>query len=189
MKIILCDVAQYIVSAWQHVMRDTTLDVEIIHADITQLTVGAVVSPANSFGFMDGGVDLRYSQFFGWHIQQRLQDRIKCVPFEELLVGQALSISTDNTQIPWVISAPTMRVPGRITDFTAIYLATRAAMAEADTLNIDSVAFPGMGTGTGGVPVRMAAQLMMKGILGAREKEPFPVSLQQLMRRTESFLI
>jgi len=36
---------------------------------ILDIECDAVVSPANSFGFMDGGIDLIYSQFFGWHVQ------------------------------------------------------------------------------------------------------------------------
>ena len=28
----------------------------------------AIVSPANSFGFMDGGIDMVYSKRFGWQM-------------------------------------------------------------------------------------------------------------------------
>ena len=28
----------------------------------------AIVSPANSFGFMDGGIDMVYSRHFGWQM-------------------------------------------------------------------------------------------------------------------------
>ena len=28
----------------------------------------AIVSPANSFGFMDGGIDYCYSEHFGWQM-------------------------------------------------------------------------------------------------------------------------
>ena len=37
---------------------------------------GAVVSPANSFGFMDGGLDYKLSERFGWALQERLQRRL-----------------------------------------------------------------------------------------------------------------
>src|SRR5690348_11540617 len=49
----------------------------------------AVVSPANSFGFMDGGIDHLYSRHFGWHVQRRLQEAIRGRHHGELLVGQA----------------------------------------------------------------------------------------------------
>jgi hypothetical protein len=39
--------------------------------DILTRTADAILSPANSFGFMDGGIDLLYSNFFGWELQDR----------------------------------------------------------------------------------------------------------------------
>jgi hypothetical protein len=44
----------------------------IVHQqDILTRTADAILSPANSFGFMDGGIDLLYSNFFGWELQDR----------------------------------------------------------------------------------------------------------------------
>jgi O-acetyl-ADP-ribose deacetylase (regulator of RNase III) len=34
------------------------------------------MSPANSFGFMDGGVDMLFSRHFGRHAQDRLLKKI-----------------------------------------------------------------------------------------------------------------
>lgn len=44
-------------------------EVEVSHGDIFDLSADAIVSPANSFGFMDGGIDLVHSQHFGWSLQ------------------------------------------------------------------------------------------------------------------------
>ena len=59
-----------------------------------------------------------------------------------------------------------------------IYLATKAAMLLALEKGYESVAFPGMGTGTGGVKAEVAAKLMFAAIrdclLGKRE---FPRTL------------
>lgn len=62
----------------------------IMYGDIRQTKADAVVSPANSFGFMDGGIDGLYSQFFGWGVQALLQEKIQAMPMRELPVGCAL---------------------------------------------------------------------------------------------------
>lgn len=135
-----------------------------IQDDILSLNVDAVVSPANSFGFMDGGVDYAYSMEFGWNVQEDLQRKIKDLPFGELLVGQALAIETHHNKIKWVISAPTMRVPNRIYDPADIYIAARAATKCAIEVGVDKLAFPGMGTGCGMVPFLFAEKAMKAGV-------------------------
>lgn len=41
-----------------------------IHVQYVQYKVKSAlqVSPANSFGFMDGGIDMVYSRHFGWQM-------------------------------------------------------------------------------------------------------------------------
>ncbi len=86
MKIILCAVEASLTEAWRRFCGD--LEVVTIHqGSIFDLSCDAVVSPANSFGFMNGGIDLLYSQYFGWHVQERLQQAIKTRHYGELLVG------------------------------------------------------------------------------------------------------
>lgn len=46
----------------------------------------AVISPANSFRFMDGGIDLLYCRRFGWHVQVHLQARIATKDFGDRLI-------------------------------------------------------------------------------------------------------
>lgn len=142
-------------------------DVIIAPSDIETLEVEAVVSPANSFGFMDGGIDYAYSSLFGPRLQQTLQAKIAALPFGELLVGQALMLETGHLSIPKLISAPTMRVPSRIYDLNDIMLACRAAVKIGLDRGIASVAFPGMGTGCGEVPASSAARAMICGMRNA----------------------
>jgi O-acetyl-ADP-ribose deacetylase (regulator of RNase III) len=141
--------------------------VTVSAGSILELTCDAVVSPANSFGFMDGGVDYAYSQFFGWQLQDEVQARIAARPFGELLVGDAFVVPTGNQQIPHLIVAPTMRVPKRITDPADVMLAARAAVRAAQDAGLQHIAFPGMGTGCGEVPAPVAAQAMNAGIAAA----------------------
>jgi O-acetyl-ADP-ribose deacetylase (regulator of RNase III) len=136
-------------------------DVEVLHGDICRVKADAVVSPANSFGFMDGGLDYALSERFGWGVQERLQQAITARPLKELLVGEAMVVPTGDPEVPWLISAPTMRVPMRLRQSVNAYLAMKAilvtASAHAASPPIRSVAIPGLGTGCGGLDAETAA--------------------------------
>jgi hypothetical protein len=67
----LRDISKDVVSAWEVEFADEA-DVHVSHGDIFGLKADAIVSPANSFGHMDGGIDLVYSNFFGWDLEARL---------------------------------------------------------------------------------------------------------------------
>jgi O-acetyl-ADP-ribose deacetylase (regulator of RNase III) len=153
-------------------------NVEIYNGSILDLSVDAVVSPANSFGFMDGGIDLLYSHRFGWHLQERLQKLIREKYHGELLIGQAEIVETDNPQIPFVISAPTMRVPMILKDSVNPYLAARAVFLlikhgsffngsyknEPVSKFVQSVAFSGLATGVGRIGFNTCARQMQKAV-------------------------
>lgn len=107
------------------------LGVEVAEADICQVKADAVVSPANSFGFMDGGLDYALSQRFGWQLQKALQQAIAARPMRELLVGEAPILTTGDSDIPWLISAPTMCVPMRLRQSVNAYLVMAPIAAAA----------------------------------------------------------
>ncbi len=178
MKIILAAVDEPLANAW----RDACADLDFVtvhHGSILDLKCDAVVSPANSFGFMDGGIDALYSHHFGWNVQNRLQELIREKHDGELLVGMADIVDTDNSQIPFLIAAPTMRVPMILSNSVNPYLAMRAVlllikngtfasgMLQGERISdaVKSVAFPGLGTGVGRVlpntsPDKCGPQLM-----------------------------
>ena len=141
-----------LLNAWKANCGDLDF-VEVYEGSILDLRVDAIVSPANSFGFMDGGIDGVYTNYFGASLQERLQEKIQFERQGEILVGEAETVETFNANIPYLISAPTMRVPMLLGD-TSInpYLAAKAALHEALAYEFDSVAFPGLGTGVGAVP-------------------------------------
>ncbi|MEO5929009.1 MAG: macro domain-containing protein, partial [Candidatus Kapaibacterium sp.] len=103
-------------------------NVEIIHGDILRSTADAIVSPANSFGYMDGGIDLVYTQHFGWDLEKRLRKVLIEEHDGELPVGQAVIVETLDARIPYLISAPTMRVPSNIENTVNVYWAFRAVL-------------------------------------------------------------
>ena len=68
MKCLLCDINPAMREAWEKELeRRPRLAAlcSVVAGGITDLRVDAVVSPANSFGFMRGGVDGVYTRVFG----------------------------------------------------------------------------------------------------------------------------
>ncbi|MEZ6139182.1 MAG: macro domain-containing protein [Zavarzinella sp.] len=130
LNIVLASVESELAEAWERFCAQLE-GVTVHRGSILDVHCDAIVSPANSFGFMDGGIDHLYSQHFGWQVQRRLQDTIRTRHHGELVVGQAEIIPTDDARIPFVIAAPTMRVPMILRDTVNPYLAARAG-APAD---------------------------------------------------------
>lgn len=162
MRILLADIQPAMAMAWGAMPLPS--GVEVRPGDIFANPVDALVSPANSFGFMDGGIDAVYTRRFGTQLQTRLQHRIAAEFRGELLVGLAVVVETGDRDFPRLISAPTMRVPSRILDPVDVMLATRAAVREALVVGCRSIAMPGMGALTGGVPFDIVAREMAWGI-------------------------
>jgi len=144
---------------WQHFFEDDA-QVRIVEGDIFEVPADALVSPGNSFGFMDGGLDLLISKKLGWQIQKELRQEIEKSDLGELLLGQAICIEA-GPKI--VICAPTMRVPSSdgIPNSLNAYLAMKAILlAGIKHPKINSIAIPGLCTGTGRMSPYVAAKQM-----------------------------
>lgn len=125
-----------------------------------------MVSAANSFGLMDGGVDAAIVRFFGIHLMQRVQHHILTEYLGEQPVGTSFIIETDDVNHPFVAHTPTMRVPMDIAHTDNVYLAMWAMLRAVHHHNhrgdrpIRTVACPGLGTLTGRVSPEVAARQM-----------------------------
>ncbi|MFM0174761.1 macro domain-containing protein [Paraburkholderia sediminicola] len=183
MKIHLVDVNPEMVLAWQAAFDDEPA-VAIYHGSIFGTGADTLVSPANSFGFMDGSLDLAISNRLGWHVQDRLQTRIRKEHGGELPVGCAIVVDTADEKIPFLISAPTMRVPIYLgPESINAYLATRAAfIAALSDERIRTVAISGMGTGVGRIPPAICAQQMRAAFDQVFRGTPFPDSWESAQR-------
>ncbi|UYQ91260.1 macro domain-containing protein [Chitinophaga horti] len=162
MQYILIDTKPEMIGAWNSYFKDQP-NVDIVHGDITRLNCDAIVSPANSFGFMDGGLDYLISERLGWDLEKELQRRIKALPEGELLVGTAMVVATGDNAIPFIISAPTMRVPTNFNIDTSVnaYLAMKAVLLHARQHDdIHCVAIPGLCTGVGRMSPIISARQM-----------------------------
>ena len=133
---------------------DQIKNVKILDGNILSFKADAIVSPANSFGYMDGGLDLKYSEYFGWHLEKNLRTVLESEYFGEIPVGQAVIIETGNSSIKYLISVPTMIVPINVAKTVNAYLAFKGIIQAVlefnkDGQKISSILCPGLGTGEG----------------------------------------
>lgn len=124
------------------------------------------VTAANSFGIMNAGIDAAVIHFHGSDLMKRIQFRIFDEYLGEQPIGTAMIEPTGNADYPFVAHTPTMRVPGSIEGTDKIYIATWAALLAVYRHNlqcdhkIESLVFPAMGAGFGGVPFSEVARQM-----------------------------
>ncbi len=170
----LTAVDEELVEAWKRHCGHLPF-VTVYRGSILDLDVDAIVSPANSFGFMDGGIDALYLQNFGKELQDRVRDRIARFHQGELLVGEATYVPLDSDHEPGVkkrmlLVAPTMRVPMILPkDTVNPYLAARAVLKSAGFVSRSqyrdaTIAMPGLGTGIGQVSPDMCARQVLAAI-------------------------
>ena len=132
-------------------------------------TFDALLTPGNSYGQMDGGFDGVVSRHFP-QVQRAVWDVIGDRHRGFLPVGSADVVPTGDDRCPWLVYAPTMRIPMRLDSDrdVAIHDAMWAGLIAVARHNervpleqrITTLACPGLGTGVGLVSPERAAQLM-----------------------------
>ena len=156
----LIDINHELVHAWLIAFQDIP-EVNIQHGDILKQATHTLVSPANSYGDMGGGVDLAYRYFFGRDIERKVQQKIQATGQSYLPIGQSLLVDTGHQRLPWLIVAPTMFLP-EPTSTRNCYLAMQAildCMRENQHV-LEAVHCPGLGSLTGRLNPTQAASTM-----------------------------
>lgn len=165
LQIILCDLYLPLVEAWRSYFAGLA-DVQVVCDSIFTREADALVSPANSFGRMDGGLDAQIVDFFGEDLEAEVQEMIRDRHDGELVVGLAEVVITQAPQFPFLVVAPTMRVPQNVSRTVNAYLAFRAALRAVRAFNdlhgdvIQTLLVPGLGTENGFLPPLRAARQM-----------------------------
>jgi len=129
--------------------------VRVVRGDITKLEVEAIVNPANSMLIMGGGVAGAIKRAGGKEIED---EAVKHAP---LPVGKAVATTAGKLKAKYVIHAPTMERPAMRIGPENARKAMRGTLECARELNLKSIAFPGLGTGVGGVSAQEAAEAMV----------------------------
>jgi O-acetyl-ADP-ribose deacetylase (regulator of RNase III) len=164
-KLILADPKESLCEAWREAF-DNYKEVEVFNGRFEQLSnYDCMVSAANSFGLMDGGVDLAITNYFGGELQKRVQEFIIDNYNGEQPVGTSFIIETNHPNHAFLAHTPTMRVPMPINDTDNVYQAMKAMLQAIKSFNaederIKTVVCPGLGTATGRVPFEEAARQM-----------------------------
>lgn len=167
LKLILVDPKPAQCDAWKNAFAQFP-NVNVVLGYFEELPqYDCMVSAGNSFGLMDGGVDLAIVQKFGRSLESKVQEVIIEQYLGEQPVGTAFVVETDDEHHPFLIHAPTMRTPLfiRYTDYP--YLAMWAVLRAVHQHNLQSdkkimtLACPGLGTGTGQVEANEAARQMV----------------------------
>ena len=150
-----------------------------------------MVSAANSFGLMDGGVDLAITRYFGQELPAKVQSIIKSEYYGEQPVGTSIIVETENNRHPFIAHTPTMRVPLKITRTDNVYNAMFAmlrAVANHNKTNsqkIKKVACPGLGTSAGRMPSKEAARQMELAYRNFHNPPPFSTWFHIIDRQTD----
>jgi O-acetyl-ADP-ribose deacetylase (regulator of RNase III) len=165
LRVVLCDADADLADRLAEAFRDVE-PVEVVEGNLLDLSCDALVSPANSFGDMGGGIDKVIDDYHGGAAQREVRAAIETHFFGELPVGAALVVELAGGGFPFLVAAPTMRVPGNVAKTINAYLAMRAALVAVLRHNADaarpirSLAVPGLCTGVGGMDFAEAAQQM-----------------------------
>lgn len=155
MKILLFDINDELI---KEAKRLEKYDITSIKIDVNNLVkdkkLDFIVSPANSFGYLDGGIDSLYMKLFPG-IQSTVQNTIKNIGLETkskkyyLPVGSAITVPTCHKNCPNLISSPTMFMPEDINGTRNVTYSFLSILYIAKKNPDKVIACPGLGTGVG----------------------------------------
>lgn len=163
-------------------------EVEVVFSRFEDTNFDCVVSAANGFGLMDGGVDQCITDYFGVQMMHRVQQKIIQDYAGEQPVGTSMIVPGMTSEMlgtadrfdrmKYVAHTPTMRVPRDVSGSENAYQAMKAALLAVKQHNhlvdlagpggvigyrmdrINSLVTPGLATLTGRIPYDKAAKQM-----------------------------
>jgi len=125
----------------------------------------AFLSPANSIGFMDGGIDFAYSRVMFPGVERQVMakiaslGRVTALGRPYLPVGSAIVVPRPREGSA-LVSAPTMFLPHDVSDTQNARHAFTAALAATENPDIHTLVATGLCCGYGRMPVDAAAAQM-----------------------------
>jgi O-acetyl-ADP-ribose deacetylase len=131
--------------------------IHITQGDITECAVDAIVNAANNDLILGAGVAGAIRNKGGPEIQAEC-DRIGSIP-----MGEAAVTTGGKLQAKLVIHAASMRLGGLATE-EHLRASTRNSLLRASEREVESIAFPAIGTGFAGFPVDRCAQVMLEEV-------------------------
>jgi O-acetyl-ADP-ribose deacetylase (regulator of RNase III) len=139
--------------------------IELTRGDLTAWRGDAIVNAANTSLVMGAGVAGAIARRAGGTVQREALEKAP------VALGEVARTRAGLLPAKFVIHAAVMG-EDRKTDAAVIARATAAALAEAESIGLKSIAFPALGTGVGAMPYEEAAAAMFDSAvkyLSARE--------------------
>lgn len=144
--------------------------VELRQGDLTEMECDAIVNAANNDLQLGGGVAGAIRRKGGERIQE------ECDAIGRIAVGEAAITSGGKLKARWVIHAASMQLGGATTA-RALRGSTAHALRIAAERGLKTVAFPAVGTGIAGFPMRECAEIMLGEVV---EHLKGPTSLERV---------
>jgi len=132
--------------------------------DITKENIDAIVSAANGIGVMGKGVAGAIASAAGQSVTEeaRLQYKLNIKPFDEGTSYETSAGNLEQNGVKKIFHAVTMKYPGGFSSIYDIENAMVSVLERAVSLGIKSIAFPGLGTGIGGLRPETVAIVMSR---------------------------
>ena len=147
---------------WGPVVGDTPMSIKekirILQGDLTDQAVDAIVNAANNDLTLGGGVAGAIRRRGGTSIQAEC-DALGTVP-----LGEAAITGAGQLKARYVIHAASMRLGGSTTEEN-LRLSTRNSLLRAREKGLRSIAFPAVGAGIAGFPMRRCAEVMFDEVV------------------------
>jgi O-acetyl-ADP-ribose deacetylase (regulator of RNase III) len=131
--------------------------IEILQGDLTEMNTDAIVNAANNDLQLGGGVAGAIRRKGGSKIQAECDD-IGTIP-----VGGAAITTGGDLKAPYVIHAASMELGGH-TSALALRSSTAHSLRIAAQKKLKTIAFPAVGTGIAGFPMRECAEIMLREV-------------------------
>ena len=136
---------------------NTSEGIVLMQGDLTEMETDAIVNAANNDLRHGGGVAGAILHKGGVIIQEE-SDAIGSIP-----IGGAAVTSGGNLKARYVIHAASMQLGGRTTP-ESLRGSTAWSLRLARDRGLKSVAFPAVGTGIAGFPLRECAEIMLREV-------------------------
>ena len=153
-KIIFYSIDERLCCEWSKTFNNIE-EVEVQHSSFEDIKATYVVTAGNSYGIMTGGIDLAVRNYYGYGIQDAIQEILFFNLKHKLDVGSNIIISTKDIDKPNLVYAATMEYP-KIIDKKVVYKTTYNILKSCYKLD-GNIAICGLGAGTGKVPAEDVA--------------------------------
>jgi O-acetyl-ADP-ribose deacetylase (regulator of RNase III) len=135
-----------------------TEKIVLMQGDLTEMDTDAIVNAANNDLLLGGGVAGAIRRKGGDQVQE------ECKAIGSIPLGGAAITSGGKLRARYVIHAASMQLGGRTTA-PALRSSTAYSLRIASERGLKSIAFPAVGTGIAGFPLRECAEIMLAEVV------------------------